>query len=190
MDSAPADAPRPQNALIVSSIALVNFIWWMVLLAAIGFGAIHLHSCPAEPYIPIFMIVLGSVSLVSLTLTYTKSIWTHRSVVLMTSTCIGLLYLFDFCWFISGSVWIYSVYPPDYSNRDSTHFCYKPFYLFAFVLTTLVWATTGLMFLCGGCFFLCTCCTAVGAGRSWLSARIGFYGSTATSEYKPITGDV
>ncbi|KAJ0003402.1 hypothetical protein NQD34_008500 [Periophthalmus magnuspinnatus] len=189
MDSPPDHVPRPQSALIISSVAVVNFIWWMVLLAAIGFGAMHLQSCPAEPYIPIYMIVLGSASLVSLTLTYTKSIWVDGPVLLVTTTCLGLLYLFDFCWFIAGSVWVYSVYPPDYST-ESPHFCYKPFYIFAFVITTLVWASVGLIFICGCCFFVCTCCTAAGTGQSLLSGRINFYGTTSTSDYRPISGDV
>ncbi|XP_055013482.1 transmembrane protein 272-like [Boleophthalmus pectinirostris] len=189
MDSPPEDAPRPQSTVIISSIAVVNFLWWMVLLAAIGFGAIHVKSCPAQPYIPIYMIVLGSVSLISLTLTYTKSIWVDGPVFMVASTCISLLYLFDFCWFIAGSVWVYSIYPPDYSN-ESPHFCFKPFYIFAFVITTLVWATSGLLCICGGCFFACSCCTAVEAGRNLLPARVSFYGTTASSDYKPIVGDV
>lgn len=188
MDITQDTSSRTKSAVEIASIAVVNIIWWMVLLGAIGFGAMHLNSCPVQPYIPIYMIVLGIGSLFSLSLTYTKSIWSDGNVVVVvTSACIGLLYLFDFCWFIAGSVWVYGIYPPDYSP-ESSQFCHKPIYLFAFVLTTLVWAIAGLMFVCGGCFFLCTCCTAVGAGRSLLPARISFY--RATSEYEPISGDV
>ncbi|KAK7898923.1 hypothetical protein WMY93_019776 [Mugilogobius chulae] len=167
------------------------FILFVLNLKCIFFltGAIHLHSCPAEPYIPIYMIVLGSVSLITLTLTYTKTIWVDGPVFLFASTCLGLLYLFNFCWFIAGSVWVYSVYPPNYSP-DVSNFCFKPFYLFAFVITTLVWACAGLVFVCGGCFFLCTCCTAIRIGHGFLPARFRFYGATADSEYKPISGDV
>lgn len=187
MESSEDDEIRPRSAGVTASIVVVNVIWWMVLVAAIGFGAIHVNSCPVQPLIPIYMIVMGSVSLFSLTLTYTKSIWVDGTVFVIASTCNGLLYLFDFCWFIAGSVWVYSVYPPNYSH-ESAQFCFKPFYLFAFVITTLIWVTVGLVFFCGGCCFVCTCCTALRTGSSLLPARMRFYG--ATSDYKPITGDV
>uniref|UniRef100_A0AAV2K4G5 MARVEL domain-containing protein n=1 Tax=Knipowitschia caucasica TaxID=637954 RepID=A0AAV2K4G5_KNICA len=138
MDSPPEDAARPQRVALYSAITLFNFIWWMILLAAIGFGALHLGSCPVEPLIPVYMMVLGSVTLMSLTLVYTNSIWGDGAVFKAAASCVSLLYLFDLCWFIAGSVWVYSVYPPD-NSPDSTNYCSRPFYLFAFIVTTVIW---------------------------------------------------
>uniref|UniRef100_A0A8C6S605 Uncharacterized protein n=1 Tax=Neogobius melanostomus TaxID=47308 RepID=A0A8C6S605_9GOBI len=134
------------------SIALQcnNLSFILLTLSMFDTGAIHLNSCPAQPFIPIYMIVLGSVSLFSLTLTYTKVVWVDGTVF----TVVTAQKLHDL--YVSYFTLTYSlVYPPNYSD-DSPQYCFKPFYMFAFVLTTLIWASVGLIFICGGCFFLCT----------------------------------
>lgn len=54
--------------------------------------------------------------------------------------------------FFLGSVWIYSLYPPNYNPENL--YCHKTTYQFAFGLTTVVWATMGFMIILGYCLGL------------------------------------
>lgn len=62
----------------------------------------HLNSCPAQPYIPIYLIVLGVSSLVLLVLTYVRSPSKQGVVSTLTSVSISLLLIFNICWFVAG----------------------------------------------------------------------------------------
>uniref|UniRef100_A0A7N8YR95 Uncharacterized protein n=1 Tax=Mastacembelus armatus TaxID=205130 RepID=A0A7N8YR95_9TELE len=144
-------------------------------------GATHLNRCPVQPYIPIYLIVMGVSSLLSLSLTYIRSSWKEGVVYILILSHL-------LCLFLVGSAWIYSTYPPTYSP-ETDQYCHKTTYQFAFVVTTLVWITVTLIFVCGGCFALLTCCKAVSARRRLIPNRTTFYGGIGDSE-EPTAGDV
>ncbi|XP_075995610.1 transmembrane protein 272-like isoform X2 [Genypterus blacodes] len=167
---------RPQSPTVISTAVVVNMIWWMIMIAAIGVGAMHLGSCPVQPNIPIYLIVLGVSSLVSLSLTYVR-IYTREGVALiLVSVCVTLVHLFTFCWFIAGTIWVYSVHFQN-NSPGTDHFCHKTTYQFAFVITTVVWVLLSLVFLCGGCFLLLACCKFV---TPVLSEHSTSYGGTSS----------
>lgn len=85
-----------------------------------------------------------------------------------------------------GTTWIYPVYPPNYTP-GAPRYCQRTTYQFAFIVTTLVWVSLTLVFLCGFCFSLLTCCKTVTARRRLIPNRNSFYG--AISE-EPTAGDV
>ncbi|XP_069033015.1 transmembrane protein 272-like [Embiotoca jacksoni] len=176
--------PRPQRATLIATIVVVNMIWWIVMIAAIGLGITHLGSCPLHPYIPIYLVVLGASSILALCMTYTMSMFKDGSVYILSTVCMTCLHIFSFCWFIAGTSWIYSVYPPNYSKDGPNLYCQRTTYQFAFVITTLVWVTLAVLVLFGCCFALLTCCMTVVATRHLIPGRNSFYG--ATSDY----GDV
>lgn len=92
---------------------------------------------------------------------------------------------FPFVFSFVGSVWVYSVYPPNYSPEDD-RYCHKITYMFAFVVTTVVWCILAIGFFCGCCFTLLTCCSA---RRRLIPNRYSFYG--AISDYQESSaGDV
>ncbi|KAK5854988.1 hypothetical protein PBY51_005132 [Eleginops maclovinus] len=188
MNPSPDGQIRPRGAVLVSSLVVVNMIWWMLMIAAIGLGLTHLKRCPVEPNIPIYLIVLGATSLLSLSLTYTMTNREGARVPNLCSVCICILYLFSFSWFIAGSIWIYPVYPPNYIPGIA-RYCHMVTYQFAFVITTLVWVVTMLMFVCGCCFAVLTCCQTVIAGSRLVPSRYSFYGATSDFQ-EPIGGDV
>ncbi|XP_038135282.1 transmembrane protein 272-like [Cyprinodon tularosa] len=177
---------RPQSAGLIAIIAVMNIIWWMVMIAAIGLGATHMDRCPQQPKIPVYLIVLGATSLLSLIFTYSSSGYQDGAVHILSVVCMTFLHIFSFAWLIAGSSWVYSIYPPNYSEKDQ--YCHKTTYQFAFVVTTLLWVAMILVILCSCCFALLTCCTTVVAGRHLLPDRKSFYG--ATSFHEPATGDV
>ncbi|XP_061753516.1 transmembrane protein 272-like isoform X2 [Nerophis ophidion] len=141
---------------------VVNIIWWMVMIAGISLGAIHVGLCPVQPNIPVYLTVLGVSSLLSLCVTYCRCVWDGGVMKVASSLFMTLLHLFTLCWFIAGTHWIYSVYPPSSTPGDA-QYCHKTTYQFAFVVTTMLWGAMMLTLLCGGCLLLFTCCTTVTA---------------------------
>lgn len=65
-------------------------------------GATHLNKCPVQPYIPIYLIVLGVTSILSLILTFLASTRKQRSSYILSSTFLSVVHLFNFCWLIAG----------------------------------------------------------------------------------------
>ncbi|XP_032435839.1 transmembrane protein 272-like [Xiphophorus hellerii] len=177
---------RPQGARLVAATVVMNMIWWMVMIAAIGLGATHMHRCTVQPNIPIYLVVLGASSLLSLVFTYCTSGFQDGALHVLSLACMTFLHIFSFAWLIAGSSWVYAVYPPNYSDKGL--YCHKTTYQFAFVVTTLLWVAMALVFICGCCISLLTCCTTVFAGRHLLPDRKSFYG--ATSFHEPAAGDV
>lgn len=65
-------------------------------------GATHLTSCTIQPHIPIYLIVLGANSILSLTLTYTSSAFDDGAIHVLSTACMTVLHIFSFAWFIAG----------------------------------------------------------------------------------------
>lgn len=181
MISFPQEDYRPQGAVAIATVVVVNIMWWMVMIAAIGLGAMNMNHCPVQPYIPIYLIVLGAASIISFSLTYTKNTWSEGVVFILCSSWVALLHLFNFCWFIAGSVWVYSVYPPRYTPGNRPY-CDKTSFQFAFVTTTVVWVLLAFVFTCGCCCGVLACCKVVRVSERLIPSRRSFYGGTSYSE--------
>ncbi|KAM8883502.1 transmembrane protein 272-like [Synchiropus picturatus] len=164
------------GSVLISVIAVVNIIWWMIMIAAISVGATHLGSCPVQPMIPIYLLVLGVSMLLSLLLVYSINIWQGGVVNTLASILVVLLHIFTLCWFIAGTVWIYRVYLPDNVPGDADY-CHRTIYLFAFTVTTVIWIFLSMVLLVGCCFLCVTCCLALGARERLLPEREDSYGA-------------
>ncbi|XP_053190884.1 transmembrane protein 272-like [Scomber japonicus] len=176
-NTSPKMEGRVQGATATSSLVVVNIIWWMVMIAAIGVGAAHINACPVQPFVPIYLSVLGAASIISLTLTYSQRMSESGIIYILISTCMSFLHIFTFCWIIAGSYWVYTVYPPNYT--PGTRYCQKTTFQFAFVLTTLVWVIMALSFCCGGCYIVFACCCGTLSARHRLSPNHNtLYGAT------------
>ncbi|XP_069563638.1 transmembrane protein 272 [Brachyistius frenatus] len=138
----------------------------IIPIAQIAVGAVHLDDCPRQPYIPIYLIVAGVFSMFLTVLSCLPCTREHEDGTTnpLNRICTAwnsLTSFFLFCWFITGNVWIYSIYEPNY-NKNTTNvepYCDKTLYLFAFWITTLIYILLGL-FLAGGCcvlFCFCLC---------------------------------
>ncbi|XP_049607566.1 transmembrane protein 272 [Syngnathus scovelli] len=179
----------PHADVQISSIVVVNIMWWMVMLAGIGLGATHLNHCPVQSRIPIYLVVLGSSSLLALSVTYCRYIWESGLMSTITSIGMVLLHLFTFCWFVAGSTWVYGVYPPSFTPGE-TRYCHKSTYNFAFIITTLVWASATLSLCCCACFVSMTCCKTVTARHRLTPTRTTSYGTTHLLDEDGATGGV
>ncbi|XP_061675056.1 transmembrane protein 272-like [Syngnathoides biaculeatus] len=166
----------PHSYVQTSSIVAANVMWWMLMMAGIGLGAAHLALCPAQPRIPVYLLVLGVSSLLALSGTYCRCVWDAGAVSTLGTACTALLHIFTFCWFVAGSTWVYGAYPPSFTP-GAPRYCHKITYNFAFVVSTLIWATTALSLWC--CFWVLslTCWTAVSARHRLTPGRAASYGT-------------
>ncbi|XP_053716769.1 transmembrane protein 272-like [Synchiropus splendidus] len=132
--------------------------------AKIALGVAHLDECPAQPYIPIYLIVFGVFSILGCYITALP--WTRQNSEECTAldgillVVRNLSNIFMPFWFIAGSHWIYSIYVPSYIP-GSVLYCNRVLYLFAFWTTTVIYITfaLGLVFYCISflCVFFCAC---------------------------------
>ncbi|KAG7243440.1 hypothetical protein INR49_011897 [Caranx melampygus] len=150
--------PQPPKPILGCS----KVILCILPSAQIAIGSVYLNECPRQPYIPIYLIVVGVFGLVLALLSCLPCAQQPKdgssnplSQVCMTWNSLTSFFLF--CWFIAGNVWIYSVYQPNYDKNtpDPDSYCNKTLYLFAFWTTTLVYILLGLFLLTGCCVLVC-----------------------------------
>ncbi|XP_037329945.1 uncharacterized protein LOC119219131 isoform X3 [Pungitius pungitius] len=122
MNPSPHNEVRPQSAVLVATLVVLNMIWWMIMIAAIGLGATHLSLCPVESNIPIYLIALGVTNLLALSLTYTQTTWGEGMVFTLCSTCTAILHLISFGLFFAGN----RLLPGRYSFYGATRDSHEP----------------------------------------------------------------
>ncbi|XP_055358507.1 transmembrane protein 272-like [Betta splendens] len=125
-------------------------------------GSLYLNECPRQPYIPIYLIVGGVFGLMIAGLSCIGCTQRINNGPLsgFCTTWSSLTFLFLFCWLITGSVWIYSIYKPNYSKNATSPelYCNELLYLFAFWNTTVVYILLGLLFVVLCCIIPCCAC--------------------------------
>lgn len=129
-------------------------IAWLILFLLLNgimlsVGIIKREDCPIQPKIPLYLMVAGAIGIISklVPLINLKLQW--RIVDVLTS----LIYLFEYIWVILGSVWIYSLYKPNF-NPSAGLYCDETVYLMGFSLLTLHWIFLGIFIVLA----LCCCC--------------------------------
>ncbi|XP_069502495.1 transmembrane protein 272-like [Ambystoma mexicanum] len=136
-----------------------KFITGAIAIASITIGSVYFSQCKAQHLIPYYLIISGISSLVIIFLTSLPC--RDGGDPPQTSPAIlalqGIVTLFHLVFFITGNVWIYSIYAPEYTNTTSEIYCHKGLYLYAFWITTLVYILLGITLL-AGCCLLCTYC--------------------------------
>ncbi|XP_072562517.1 transmembrane protein 272-like [Paramormyrops kingsleyae] len=150
--------PKPSLPVLVLS----KLIMIVLPIAQIAIGVVYMKDCPAEHYIPIYLVVTGSFSLALAVLSclpcsQESDEGDQGPLYKLCTTWNSLVSFFLFCWFIAGNVWIYSIYAPDYDPKAGVSYCNKTLYLFAFWTTTLCYILLGLMLVGGCCMLLCLC---------------------------------
>jgi hypothetical protein len=141
-------------------------------LAMIVIGAIYLNDCTLNDKIPIWLIVMGVFGVLKLLVDHRNLIpvgnCRNQTEEQMAKSHVGkiatLLTLFHFAWIITGNVWVFELYEPNYEPNDSdTKYCNQTVYLFAFWVMVSMYIIMGIFIgltcLCGciGCF-ACACC--------------------------------
>jgi len=135
---------------IACSITIVIPVCMIVI------GSVYFHDCPAEPYIPIFLIVGGSFSVFKYligVLSRVRRAETGNEQDPQPTHPVQSLITFFLCgWFITGCVWVYRVYWPDTTAEGTAQYCNPVVYIFAFWLITTAYIFLGLFTSCICCF--------------------------------------
>ncbi|CAK6952914.1 transmembrane protein 272-like isoform X2 [Scomber scombrus] len=133
------DRPQHTNSLeTVKTVCIGATSIFLIVQTVIG--AVYRNDCPRQPFIPIYL--YGFIIVVFLTSCWDSSLTAFVSL----------------CWFIAGSITIYSINEPNYNSVASSSYCNKTLYLFA------CWSTTffgAILFLIGSsccCCCWCHCC--------------------------------
>jgi len=143
---------------IACSITIVIPVCMIVI------GSVYLYDCPAEPCIPIFLIVGGSFSvlkyLIGVTTRVRRSDQENNQDPPRPHPAQYVINCFLCAWFITGCVWVYRIYQPIFdplkkTNEDGSlneQYCNKTVYTFAFWLITAAYIFLGLFTSCICCF--------------------------------------
>ncbi|XP_033127106.1 transmembrane protein 272-like [Anneissia japonica] len=132
-------------------------------ITMIVIGAMYKDDCPAQKFIPIYLIVGGAFTVVKNLIDLCERFTRRREEGEETQTskqgaCSHLIGCFLFAWFICGNVWIYGT-SPDTNNELATDYCNGTLYYFA------LWLTNATYIIIGLCC-CCICCAACAAGAS------------------------
>ncbi|XP_077518964.1 transmembrane protein 272-like isoform X2 [Amblyomma americanum] len=140
-------------------------VTFIIPVSMIVIGTIYINDCPAEKYIPIFLVMGGVFGVLRTLLDVCGKCRrpdssgeagrnANEEQRAEERTWSTLVNCFLFAWYVAGCVWVYRAYPPDYTNSESPEFCDRTLYLFAFGLVT-----AGLLSL--GLLAACLCCLTV-----------------------------
>ncbi|XP_067436100.1 transmembrane protein 272-like isoform X1 [Thunnus thynnus] len=141
-------AKTPIVILVCASV-----IMCIMPVVQLAVGAMYQYECPRQPYIPIYLMVMGVIPLLLSVLAILPCFAGFGNQSKLWSCLVSV---FFFCWFITGNVWIYSIYEPNY-NKTTTSvepYCNKTLYMFAVWSTNLTYILSGLLILSGCCTFL------------------------------------
>lgn len=144
----------------ITCIVTAKLLPLALAIAHIAIGAMYLQDCPQQHYIPVYVLVCGVFGLFPCLLSCLPSTkkTEEGNQTATNHTCNVLNFLvsaFLFCWMICGSVWIYSINPPNYNQTVAGEpYCNKTLYLFAYWTTTLEYILIGLVLLIGCCSFI------------------------------------
>ncbi|XP_043539417.1 transmembrane protein 272-like [Chiloscyllium plagiosum] len=141
--------------------ASMKIMTCLLAVASITIGTVYLDSCPKQYLIPIYLIVSGSFTLFFVMISLVSCAPNDESNMLafhrIGRVWKSLISLFSFIWFITGNVWIYSIYEPEYIDKTSPNYCDKTLYFFAFWATTITYILLGIALFLGFCGLLCAC---------------------------------
>lgn len=114
-------------------------------------GFLYKNDCPAQRFIPIYLIVMGIVVTVSRICDMLgKCVFGSEN--FQPIKCLqAIMGCFIFGWFVAGNVWIYKAYKPDFNDASSELYCHKTLYLFAFWMTTATYIILACLCCCLGC---------------------------------------
>lgn len=112
-------------------------------LITLVIGGTNLSACPIEPRVPIYLVVSGTINLISITFTIVASVIHIKEkddniigffYVTSSAIIIIIFQLFNFIWLILGTVWIFSVFNEvQYTTMSEKTYCQQKVYQYTLV---------------------------------------------------------
>ena len=134
-------------------------------IAMIVIGTIYVHDCPAERFIPIYLIVAGSVGIVANLMGLCKKAKNRNEQEEEDEKVKGnpldyFINCFLLAWFIAGNVWVYRTASNWSSDPTAGNYCHPTVFYFAFWVITSTYIIVGVV-----CLLVCVigCCAAFAA---------------------------
>lgn len=144
-------------------------VFLAIPISMIVIGAIYLHDCPAERFIPIYLIVAGCFGLLKNLSSLGQKVKNDKDKSgddsaedknTKTNPFDMILNCFLMAWFIAGNVWVYRTHGNWVADPiTSSMYCHPTCYYFAFWMITSTYILLGAMCCCiciGG--ILAACC--------------------------------
>ncbi|VDI56675.1 thiamine pyrophosphokinase [Mytilus galloprovincialis] len=125
-------------------------------IAMIVIGSMYIHDCPAERYIPIYLIVAGSVGIIANLMGLGKKAKNRNEPEEEQQENVKgnpldyIINCFLLAWFIAGNVWVYRTHGHFSTHPTHTDFCHPTVYWFAFWVITSTYILIGVI-----CLFVC-----------------------------------
>lgn len=119
-------------------------------------GVQFLRDCPREPYIPVYMVVGGTLGCVKMAWLLWNQLYTRRiEVGSMNASSIGskvasfALTTFLIVWFAMGNYWILRIKWPEYSATlfEPNRWCHRTLYVFSLVHLVIIYSTFAAVIL-------------------------------------------
>nr|XP_054755452.1 transmembrane protein 272-like [Lytechinus pictus] len=145
------------------TVTLFLAILLAIPIAMVAIGSVYIHECPAQHFIPLYLIVMGLATILKASIDQKARCQRARlpqeeqeefTPNPLEYGLSKLLSLFIIAFFIAGSVWIYQIYRPNTIDSSSYDYCHPTVYNFAFWVTTAYYIFVA--FLC--CCACCICC--------------------------------
>ena len=120
-------------------------------IAMIWIGATHVYNCSMDERIPIFMMVAGVSGLLTTALTmcaHAAKSSNKNGRFKVLCVFLSLISLFNLCWHVVGSVWVFTRWKRWRDVKD----CHGNVYLFCFAVLVIFWIAVwiALCLICGG----------------------------------------
>ncbi|XP_070552910.1 uncharacterized protein [Ptychodera flava] len=163
------------NCVIVYFGGIGYLILLLVLaIPMVCVGGIYIQECPAEPLIPVYLIVNGSLlfSAIIVVCCYgfcedrwdkrhgerlrSRETWKNGEGGTSTYMLPSIIFIVCFIWYILGNIWIYSASPPD-QDPNSPRYCQKTLYFFAFWTHNVINVLWALWLCFMSCFGVVMC---------------------------------
>ncbi|CAH1636301.1 unnamed protein product [Spodoptera littoralis] len=143
-------AAKIMNRTILMTVFLVFLSTLPVLMVIMGVH--YIRDCPAQPRIPVYMIVggiMGGAGICWLLFAQLVNRNSNTSASVVEKILASLLSIFLLVWFAFGNYWTLQIMWPDYAPTlfEPNQWCHKTLYVFSLTQLGVVWGLMALVLL-------------------------------------------
>lgn len=143
-------------------IVLLVIVGLVLPIASIVIGALYLDDCPLEKYIPIYLVVTGSISMLYCCCGRCCNREQEDEGSFIDKVKVNVSRFCALCviaWFIAGNVWVFSSYGDLSTDPASGNYCHPIAFNFAFWYIIVMYSLCGVFVLVVACCFCAAACT-------------------------------